>query len=123
MTSIFIGKTGLRLKYHDVTWADLALAVDASSAVLLSHLGAACRVALFDNSLDTCCAILVVHPEADSSDPANRLMLFELSCPRQVNFDMLSAAGMQFDAGTKIFVYRDPLIAPTSGKVRLIHWG
>lgn len=123
MTSIFVGQTGLRLKYHDVTWADLATATDEASAVLLSHLGSACKVALFDNSLNTCCAIVAVHPDADSSVTANRLMLFELSCPRQINFDMFSSSGMEFDPGTKLFVYRDPLVVPTSGKVRLIHWG
>lgn len=123
MTSIFIGQSGLRLKYHDVTWADLAGAHDEATAVLLTHLGSACRIALFDNSLDTCCAICAVHPDADSSIAANRLMLFELACPRQINFDMLSASGMEFDPGTKLFVYRDPLHVPTSGKVRLIHWG
>jgi len=120
MSSIFIGEHGLRLKYHDVTWANLAAATDAASSILLAHIGSACRIASFDNSLDTCCAILVVHPNADSSDPNNRMMLFELACPRQYNFDN---SFMQFDPGTKIFVYRDPLTVPSSGKVRLIHFG
>jgi len=123
MTSIFVGQKGLRLKYHDLAFSDLAAAVDASTAVLLHTVQADRKLALLDNSMDAFCVILVCHPEADSSVIANRLVLMELACPRQINLDLMGTGNFEVDPGTKIFVFRDPLCSPTCGKVRLISWG
>jgi hypothetical protein len=123
MSSIFIGKRGLRLKYADLTSLDLASAIDTSTAVLLDTLKCSGIICLFDNSLDQYCVVSVVHPEADPSDPAQRLVMFELPCQRLLNFSLQGAPQLEFDPGTHVYIHRDPTAPPTCGKVRLLYWG
>jgi hypothetical protein len=123
VSSIFIGKSGLRLKYNDLTAHDLQCADAVMSAKLLCTLGGAARIAYIYNSLDQHVIFSVVHPEADVNDPNYRLLLLELDSCQTLNFEMFNGQGMNFDPGTMVFVHRNPCIAPTCGKVRLIHWG
>lgn len=120
MASIFIGQSGLRLKFNKLTFTAVAAANSAASSVMLSSLNGCSRIAYFDNSLNVECAILAVHPDADAAVSANRLLLFELPVGRFLN---LESNMIEFDPGTKLFVYCLGGLAPTSGAVRLVWWG
>ena len=127
MTSIFHGKTALRYKFDTLVWTELTAgpAIDLSSAVMFVHLNAADKVSFIHNSMDVDLVLSVVHPDADSGVVGNRLVLFEIPCKSGLDQDMLGAASMNIDPGTKFFVHVDPcsVALPTMGKLRLYHWG
>jgi len=121
MSSIFIGKTGLRMKFAELSGTQLATANSPATAVMLCST-AGTRVAYFDNSLSTPVAVLVVHPECDPSVVTNRLLLMKMPAGRFMNLDVQNT--LEFDAGTKIFLYYLGATAPTSTSLfYLSHWG
>ena len=126
MTSIFHGKTSLRYKFDVIVWTELTAgpAIDITTSIMLTHLNAADKISLIHNSMDVDLVISVVHPDADSSVFANRLVLFEIPSCSGMDQEMLGAASMNVDPGTKFFVHVDPCCPlPTKGKLRLYHWG
>jgi hypothetical protein len=80
-------------------------------------------MAFIDNTMNVDLALLLVHPEADSSVTANRLFWIEVPSDRVINYDVGSAPGINFDPGTKIFVYRVGGAAAAQGKLRIAVWG
>ena len=121
MSSIFIGKTGLRLRFSELTGLQLAAASTPATAVMLCA-AASSRVAYFDNSTNVTIAVLVVHPDADPSVPANRLLMFKMPAGRFLNFDAPNT--LEIDAGAKIFLHYVGGSAPlATSSFYLSHWG
>lgn len=118
--SFFIGQTGLRHLYNQLTAAQINAAVDQSSAVLLTNLGRGARFAYFDNTVNVDLSIYLVHPDADSSVAANRLFFIELPTNRVINYDFLQQIQVSFDPGTEIWISKAPGAGvASSGKLRL----
>ena len=123
MSSIFIGQTGLRHQYYDLTAAQLAAATNATSAVLIGRIRMDARLAFIDNTLNADVAMLLVHPDADATVVANRLFFIEVPSTRVLNYDVGAAPGLHFDGGTRMYVYYLGATAPSIGKLRIIMWG
>jgi hypothetical protein len=124
MSSVFIGKTGLRHRYADMTVANINTTTGASDAVLLETFTQEARLCYFFNSFDIDLALWVVHPDADSTVTANRLKLLEFPANFNLNYD-LHAANLSFDVGMTLFISKVPGVATnaTVGKFRLIYFG
>lgn len=122
MSSIWIGKTGLRLKYSKLSHLELSGANSPTNAVLLTTLMGASRIGYFSNSLNAEIAILACHPENDPAIVGNRLLLFEMDPGQIINFES-NLSSLSFDAGTYLYVHYIGSIAPTSGKIKLVWWG
>lgn len=121
MSSIFVGKTGLRLRFSELSGTQLASASSPATAVMLCS-AIASRIAYFDNSTNVTIAVLVAHPDVDASIPENRLLLFKMPAGRFLNFD--SPNTLEIDAGTKIFLHYVGATAPlATSSFYLSHWG
>ena len=119
--SIFVGKSGVRLRYDDLTAAEVDTATTSANAALLTTTIGAGRQLYVSNDLNVDVVMLVVNPEADPSVVANRLFLLEVPASRVINFADL-APGLSFDPGTQIFIYKVSGTA-NSGKFRSVYWG
>lgn len=123
MSSIFIGMTGLRHQYEDLTFTEINGATDAASSVLLLQFAQAGRMAFIDNTLNVDVQLLLVHPDADSTVAALRLFWIEVPANRVVNYD-INQAGLIFDPGARIYAAKAAGAgAATSGKIRISVWG
>jgi hypothetical protein len=121
MSSIFVGKSGLRLRFDELSGAQLALANSPATAVLLCT-SASSRIAYFDNSMNVTVAVLAVHPEADESIASNRLLMFKMPAGRFLNFDVQNT--LEIDGGTKLYLYYVGGTAPSAtSSFYLSHWG
>jgi long-subunit acyl-CoA synthetase (AMP-forming) len=121
--SIFIGKSGLRTQFAKLTSTQLVSAIAPATAIKLASLNNASRWTYLHNGTDTDIAVLVVHPENDSSVVANRLLLTEIAAGMGENFEMGLFAGSSIDPGTQMYIYIVGGVAPTKGAVRLSYWG
>lgn len=121
MSSIFSGRKGLRHQFFKRTSAELAGVTNASNAKLLCRFNDAVRLNFIDNTLDKDIVLLLVHPDADSADAANRLFWIEVPSNRVINYDVGKSPNLEFPPGTKMFVY--PLAATSSGAIRVALWG
>jgi hypothetical protein len=124
MSSIFTGKSALRHNYKYLLAADLATALNPASAAMLAVVApTGARMMFLDNRLDKEVTVLLVHPEADSTVTANRLLWIEVAPDQVINYDLVASPGLEIDPGAKVFVYSTSGIAPTAGKIKLAWWG
>jgi hypothetical protein len=121
MSSIFSGKTGLRHQFYKKTSAQLSSANSIANAALLATFKTEGRLVYMDNTLDADVAVLLVHPDADSTVDSNRLFWIEVPTNRVMNYDVATSPGLLIDPGTKMFIYT--LSAASSGAFRLALWG
>lgn len=121
MSSIFSGKKALRHQFSELTFTNLATAINASTAKLIHKFRHAGHIAYIDNTLDADIAVLLVHPDADSTDPAYRLLWIKMGSDRVMNYGASFTPAMEFDPGTSIFIYT--MTVPTSGSIYLSTWG
>lgn len=123
MSSIFTGKSGLRHTYVKMLAADFAGATTAATAKMLAVIAPAggARMAFFDNRLDAEVTVLLVHPDADSTNVASRLLFIEIAPDQVINYDLVASPSLEFDPGTKVFVFC--AAPPTTGKLKFAWWG
>jgi len=122
MSSIFVGKTGLRHIYRELDYTKLAGKNTQALSVLLGRIGNAARMNFIDNATDADIYLLLVHPQADASVVTNRLHWVEIGKTRVLNYDVGSSPGIHFDPGTAVYAYiTSP--NPTVGKLRMSVWG
>lgn len=121
MSSLFIGKTGLRHRYRDALAATINATTGASDAILIETFTQAARLAYLFNNTPADLALWVTHPDADNTVTANRLLWFELPANFNMNYDFLGGQ-LTIDPGTTLFVSKASGTA-SSGKFRLIYFG
>ena len=122
MSSLFVGKTGLRLQYVSASHTDPTSAVDAASAFTLAVIRKESRVSLFLNGTGADLSICFVHPESDPSVTANRLFAFEVPASAAYNLDG-AMGGLTLDVGTQILVFKSGGSTSAGQKLRLTLWG
>lgn len=120
MATLFIGKTGTRMRFNKQAFGALAAANSQATSILLAFLNQCSHVAYFVNGLNTDCAIWGVPPDVDSSVTTNRFLLFEMAPGQIINFEN---SLLEFDPGTQLFVSYVGGSAPTSGNVKISWWG
>jgi hypothetical protein len=123
MSSIFIGKSGIRHQFLKLTAAQLATANSAATAAYLGRMSQSVSLNFIDNTLNTDVAVLLVHPEGDSTSAADRLFWIEVPTNRVINYSVDLSPNLKFDPGTKVFIYYLGGAAPTSGDFRMALWG
>lgn len=118
--SFFIGKTGLRHQWAQLTATAVNAATNQATSILWANLGRGGRFLYLDNTVNVDIALYLVHPDADSSDVTTRLFWIELPTNRVMNYDFLQQIQVSLDPGTKIFVSKAAGAgAASSGKINL----
>lgn len=117
--SIFTGQKGLRHQFSDLTFTALAGATNAANAKMLLKFRHAGKMAFIDNTLDVPVALLLTHPNADSTDANFRLLWLKVGENRVINYPWLP--NLEFDPGTSLWVYT--IGAATSGYIGVATWG
>jgi len=120
--SVFAGNAGngLRLRYAEITLAQINLTSTKANAHMLVKFDRECRVILMDNPFDVELGVAFVHPSKDPEVDANRLLAFEMPAARPINFD---TTGLSYDAGMWIYIWKLAGTATSGTKFRLIYWG
>jgi hypothetical protein len=133
MSSLFVGKKGLRSQYYSLTEAEVNATTSQDDAKLICILRHQARIFLLDNGLNAEIQILLAHPDADSelldvSLPAGqqksyRLPWVEIPGQKPLNFDISATTGLSLDVGTKVYIRKLGAASTNSQKIRLITWG
>ncbi len=120
--SIFMGKSALRHSFKELSSAELIGATNKATAKLWFCLNTAGRMNFMMNDTDAKLVVYLVHPDADSTIEANRLLWIKIPPDRVINYDIVSAPGLEFPPGMKMFVSYEGA-APTKGTIAVAMWG
>ncbi|EFX62040.1 hypothetical protein DAPPUDRAFT_120603 [Daphnia pulex] len=107
MASIFASPTSLSSVYNETSVAEINAATTVATAKLLYVFKGNGKFNFFSNDLDTEVGILLAHPNMDDvADTTKRLLWLKIPAERVINFSVLGVPWYEFDAGTKLYIYR-----------------
>lgn len=122
MAGLFSGKTGLNTIYCEVSAANLATAAAPASAFYFAKTAKDSHIGLLSNGTSASIVILVVHPDADWTNPEYRLKLIELPPNTPLNLDTSFGMNLTIDAQTKILAYVSAGTVQPGEKLRAFFW-
>lgn len=123
MSSLFLGKTALRLQYVEATSVNLASASSISTAYHIAITRHSSRISLFLNGTSADMSVCFVHPDEDTGASAFRLFAFEIPANAAYNMDTTLMNNLNIDAGTKIYIFKSGGATQAGEKFRLTLWG
>lgn len=121
MSSLFIGKSGLRHQFAELTATAINATTGASDALLLATYRQASQLCFLFNGTAMDIAFYLVHPDADPAVTANRLLWYKHPANFNLNYEQGMNA-LRFDPGSKLYVAKADGTG-TTGFVRIVTWG
>lgn len=126
--SLFVGQKGLRSQFEKRSAAEIAAANSKPNAKQLLKFNNLCTQLYLDNTLvngttPVDVVLYLVHPEGIPTDTDFQLDWLEVPGLRVLNFNVGDSPMIQFEPGTRIFIYLPAgSLVPNGGFFRAIAW-
>jgi len=117
--SLFQSKYAIVSQYSEKTFAEIEVGTSAAP-VFFTKVGRNSKLAYILNKTDSEVALLVVHPDGDSTDATQKHLFLKIGAGDAINFQNVS---QDVEPGTTFLIYRSGVLACTLGKVQMVTWG